>query len=106
MFGVPLSIYILVEDIAFAPIYPWRGFADLHFHFDRVRQYPVEVWTGFRGIQPYFEQSEWFVIGCAIIYFLLFGLAEEARIHYTSGYNKIARLVGLPVIDTTPNFTR
>jgi len=42
-----------------------------------------------------FEINEWIVIACGILFFMIFGLAEEARKHYRSAYTSVAKRVGL-----------
>lgn len=93
---IPLCIYVLVYDTRVLPIYEWKGFADLHWHFDRVDQYPIIQWILMPEVQRSFEVNEWIVIGCAILYFLIFGLTAEARVHYLSAFNVVRSLVGLP----------
>lgn len=69
--------------------YPWRGFADLHLDFQRIDQYPYEVWSseGDNGL----ELTQWYQIGCGLVYFLLFGLTRDARSRYKKmfGLSKI-----------------
>lgn len=73
----PLIIFVFVNNIRKA-YYPWKGFADLHIGFDRVRQWPYELWI----TQGAFQQLQWFQIGCGVLFFLLLGLTHEARSRY------------------------
>lgn len=105
---VPLALYNVISTITAAPIYPWKGLADLHLNFGRVRQYPVEVWTTqFAAFKSGQEATEWMVIGCALVFFLIFGMAEEARKHYRLAYTSVAKRVGLSTgsLETTAGFS-
>ncbi|KAI1790869.1 STE3-domain-containing protein [Ganoderma leucocontextum] len=86
MFTIPLTVYNIVSNFEQDP-YPWRGFADLHSGFGRVDQ--------------------WVPIACAIVFFLFFGLAEEARKHYKLALSSVAKRVGITSFDrsTSTGFT-
>ena len=103
---VPLATYVVIYDAVVLPIYPWRGLADLHYGFSRIDQYPISLWTTQPPIQRSIEINEWIVIGCAILYFLLFGLTEEARKHYKSAFILVAGVVGLPTTKYARNNVR
>lgn len=102
----PLALYTLVSNYYFGPIYPWKGLADLHLGFGRVRQYPTAIWVTFPSVQTNMEMDRWLAIGCALVYFMLFGMTDTARRHYVLWYNAVASRLHLPMIDDTPKFTR
>lgn len=91
---VPLTIFVLVVNFTLTPLYPENGLADLHSGFGRVRQYPTAIWLEF-GMAETFEINQWIVIACGLLFFMIFGLAEEARKHYRSAYTSVAKRVGL-----------
>lgn len=102
---IPLATYILVRNITQVPIYTWKGLVDLHYHFGRIDQYPIDIWTQ-SPAKRQTEIDEWLIIACAIVFFLLFGLTEEARIRYLSGFNAVAGCIGIPPNTTSVKFTR
>ena len=102
---VPLALYVLISD-ATSPIYPWKGFADLHLRFTRVRQYPSAIWIRDDGTRSDFEVNEWLAIGSAILHFLLFGLTEGARRQYIAVFNSVASKLGIPGVTTVDTRTR
>lgn len=90
---IPLSLMNIFWNYIKNPyIYPYKGLADLHLNFGRVRQYPLEIWVAeFSGVVASFEIQQWLFIGCSIVYFLIFGLTDEARRHYVSALTTIGR---------------
>nr|VWO99360.1 ABC1 transporter [Ganoderma boninense] len=73
--------------------YPWRGFADLHSNFGRVRQVAAIVWRQEPEIVAIMRFRQWVPIACAIVFFLFFGLAEEARKHYKLALSPIPTFI-------------
>ncbi|CAL1697566.1 unnamed protein product [Somion occarium] len=83
----PLSIFDLVE--VSRGYYPWRGFEDLHSGFDRVDQWPYELWaTNLSNIR-----SQWYQIGCAFIFFALFGFSAEACNRYRHAFGVVTKVI-------------
>lgn len=104
---VPLATYTVVATMT-SEIYPWRGLGDLHLGFGRVRQYPAAIWTTqFLSARSGIESNEWMVIACGLVFFLIFGLAEEARKHYRLAYTSVVKRVGLSTgsMETTAGFS-
>ncbi len=105
-FTVPLSTFLLIKTVTSkSNIYPYKGLADLHYDFGRVRQLPAAIWISIPVARDSIEQNEITPIGCAIFYFLLFGLTQEARSRYVFGYNAVAGRLRLPMIDTSKKST-
>ncbi|KAI0078435.1 STE3-domain-containing protein [Panus rudis PR-1116 ss-1] len=88
---IPISIYNLVLSVQY--YYPWRGFADLHFGFDRVDQFPYELWTAQQSNAPLRE--EWYQTGCALVFFLIFGTTREAFKRYRAAFRWVAERLGV-----------
>ncbi|CAL1697603.1 unnamed protein product [Somion occarium] len=100
---IPAALYANISNIK-GGLYKWRGFADLHFGFERVRQYPFDLWSvAFPGLRTTFLFNQWSFITCALVFFLIFGMAEEARKHYRAAYTTVAKRVGLSTgaVDST-----
>ncbi|KAI0342441.1 STE3-domain-containing protein [Trametopsis cervina] len=88
---LPLSIWIMVR-MATVPFYPYRGLADLHWGFNRVFLYPIAQWLPLSGYSV--TISAWLVAGTGIVFFCLFGFAEEARTHYRLAFSTVAKKLG------------
>ena len=97
-FTIPLTIYNTVTNFEQDP-YPWRGFADLHSNFGRIRQVAAISWTMDAQVVSIMRFRQWVPIACAIVFFLFFGLAEEARKHYKLALSSVAKRVGITTFD-------
>ncbi|KAI0632771.1 STE3-domain-containing protein [Trametes polyzona] len=103
LFTIPLATYNIVVD-ASQPIYPFIGYADLHFRFDRVNSKSAVSWRQDPSAIAAVNFSRWNIIGCAILFFLFFGLAEEARKHYRLALSSVAKKVGITTFDRSTGF--
>lgn len=92
---VPLSIFIIWLNATAAPIEPWRGLSDAHFDFSRVEQIPAVVWRRNHLVVVSLELSRWLAPVCAIIFFVFFGFAEEARRQYRMAFWTVMKPFGL-----------
>ena len=89
---IPFASAILYLNLAKTPIYSYKGLADLHFDFNRIDRYPQKLWVAHSPLSMRnFAMNEGIVIGCAINYFLLFGLTKDARNRYTYAITFVAR---------------
>lgn len=91
---VPLSVFLLIYNATDTAVEPWSHHSDGNY----IIQYPTAVWTRIRGYQKAVEVNEWLIIGCALVYSILFGLNKEARKHYVLAFKFIARLLGFSSI--------
>ena len=75
---IPLILFVFITNFRDGAYYPWKGFADLHSGFSRVRQWPYGYWVTMGA----FQQTQWYQIGCGLLFFLLLGLTQDARSRY------------------------
>lgn len=87
---LPLSIYIVVLNIQNG-ISPYLGWDDLHFGFSRVDQIPFVIWSLDHGLVVALQLARWLVVACALVFFIFFGFAEEARKHYRALFERILK---------------
>ncbi|RDX40478.1 putative fungal pheromoneG-protein-coupled receptor [Lentinus brumalis] len=99
LFTIPLTIYNIVENLRVAPIYEYRGLADLHYRFSRVNSMSAIAWRASPELIKVMNFRVWAPIGCAILFFCFFGLAEEARRHYKLALSSVAKRVGITTMD-------
>ncbi|TFK48646.1 STE3-domain-containing protein [Heliocybe sulcata] len=92
--GIPLSVYSIWLNVTYTPVYPWTGWADVHFNFSRVGQVPAVIWHSDPVLQASLESSRWFFVICAFIFFGFFGFADEAIKHYKLLYVSSAKRLG------------
>ncbi|KAH8092655.1 STE3-domain-containing protein [Cristinia sonorae] len=94
---VPLGIWLLVST----PIsYEYKGLADLHDGFSRVRQFPLKAWILIPGARQTFESDAWIFIALGLLFFINFGFAEEARRNYRKAYGSITKTLGISSVGT------
>ncbi|KAI0656216.1 STE3-domain-containing protein [Cubamyces menziesii] len=105
LFTIPLAIYNIVQNLTAIPIYPFKGYADLHYWFSRVDQKSAVSWRADPGLVAGMNFKRWTVIGCALLFFLFFGLAEEARKHYRLALSSVAKRVGISTLEKSTGFS-
>ncbi|CCM02276.1 uncharacterized protein FIBRA_04361 [Fibroporia radiculosa] len=79
---VPISTYGLYLNLSAGPLNPWINWANVHYDYSQVDQYPAIIWRSQRTAIIAFGLSTWAVPFCALIFFAFFGFAEEARKNY------------------------
>ncbi|THH19066.1 hypothetical protein EUX98_g8847 [Antrodiella citrinella] len=85
LLSVPFGIYEIYSNST-GGIQPWLGWADTHFDFDNVNQYPAGEWRASLQTEIPLELNRWLIPACAFIFFAYFGFAEEARKNYWSAW--------------------
>ncbi|GAW04836.1 pheromone receptor [Lentinula edodes] len=94
MCTIPLGIYIIYVDLKGIALQPWISWADTHFDFSRVVLVPAVVWRSDPATVVALELNRWVPIFCALIFFALFGFAEEAMKNYRRVFWFFARPLG------------
>nr|WCD39441.1 Ste3-4 [Ganoderma boninense] len=81
MCTTPIAAYGLSLN-ASSHIYPWISYADTHFGYSRVDQWPAVLWKAQPNAIVTFALTRWLTVLCAFVFFAFFGFADEARRHY------------------------
>ncbi|KZT37710.1 STE3-domain-containing protein [Sistotremastrum suecicum HHB10207 ss-3] len=92
---VPIATYYLWLDATVTPVYPWISWEDTHFGFSQVRLYPKAYIELVPSLGIEIKLNSWIYPAVAMLFFLFFGFAEEARKSYYRLYCAAATLVGL-----------
>lgn len=93
-FTIPLSIFIIWVNTVANPVAPWISWEDTHFGFSRVGQIPAVLWRSNERLVVATEATRWFVPLCGILFFALFGFADEARRNYTKAFWAVVKPFG------------
>nr|ANB67031.1 pheromone receptor [Agrocybe salicacicola] len=93
-FTVPLSSYGLYLNITSRPIYPWKSWADIHYAWYVIDTYPGLLWRSSRVAVVTLELGRWSLILCALVFFVFFGFADEARKNYKRAYWAVVKRFG------------
>jgi len=97
---IPLGAYVIYLNTTAQIVYPWVSWADTHYDFSRVEQYPSIIWRMSDAAVLSIELSRWFLVICAFIFFAFFGFADEARKNYRLAYVSVTKRVGLSTAGT------
>jgi hypothetical protein len=99
----PLGIYSIYINVAGKAVQPWISWSDTHYDFSRVLQVPAIFWRANRQATIAYELGRWVYPCAAIIFFCLFGFAEEARRHYRAAFWWMVKPFGLrPRVTKSP----
>jgi len=91
---IPIASYIIVQATQNGGYQPWISWKVTHAGFDQPIQIPAIVWRNDPTARANLELSRGLNIACALVFFLFFGFAEEARKNYLSVYSSVAKRVG------------
>ncbi|KAH9837843.1 putative fungal pheromoneG-protein-coupled receptor [Rhodofomes roseus] len=89
LFTTPFGAYEIYSAVTGSSMQPWLGWANTHYNFSRVVQYPAIVWMSNPQLAIPLQLSRWIIVGCAFIFFAFFGFAEEARRRYYALYSSL-----------------
>ncbi|KIK94946.1 hypothetical protein PAXRUDRAFT_141805 [Paxillus rubicundulus Ve08.2h10] len=95
---VPLGAYSIYLNATAQPIQRWVSWANTHYDFSRVGQYPSVVWHENQLTVISIQLSRYFIIICALIFFAFFGFADEAMRNYRLAYQSVVKRVGISTI--------
>ncbi|OAX32933.1 Rcb3.42 [Rhizopogon vinicolor AM-OR11-026] len=90
----PISAYGTYINIVDNPLEPWKGFADAHFNYSHIGQYPSVIWRLNPLTVISTELTRWSLVFCAFSFFAFFGFADEARKNYRKAFWAIAKRFG------------
>lgn len=93
-YTIPISIISLYIANKGVPLQPWISWENTHYKFSYVGLVPAVVWTIDPNYKASVEMTRWLFPTCAILFFVLFGFASEARKKYHAGFLFVANLIG------------
>ena len=105
IFTIPLTIYNIITNLRVAPMYEYKGLADLHWGFSRVVSQSAISWRSSPELVQVMNFRVWAPVGCALLFFCFFGLAEEARKHYKLALSSVAKRVGITTFERGTGFS-
>lgn len=86
---IPISAYGIYLNVTAAPLYPWISWANVHYDYAQVDQYPAIIWRADRNNVIAFGLSTWAAPFCAFVFFGFFGFADEARKNYVKTWTLV-----------------
>ena len=94
VFTTSLATFMMWLNATATPIGPWRSWADTHFDFGRVEEFPSLFWRSDHLTVVAMEFSRWVGPLCSLIFFAFFGFADEARKNYRNAFWWLAKQCG------------
>jgi len=94
MCSMPLACYVMYVGAATKKIEPWISWADTHYNFWYVKRVPALLWRSEDANIIAVELTRWVSIFCALLFFALFGFAEEAKVNYRRWFWAVAKRAG------------
>ncbi|PVF96423.1 STE3-domain-containing protein [Serendipita vermifera] len=95
LFVFPMSLLLFIRNLQLSPPLPYRSWSYVHANFDRV----VYTTRFMLGLQPdgivLMELSRWCMPITALMFFVFFGLASEARKQYRIAGHAVLKTFGL-----------
>jgi pheromone a factor receptor len=91
---IPFSILSMIFNIRNG-VRPWKSWEDTHSYFNRVDQYPALLWRQNSNSVFVMELARWIIVACALLFFLFFGFAEEARNQYRKAISSLTKTLGI-----------
>ncbi|KAK7435127.1 a-factor receptor [Stygiomarasmius scandens] len=92
--NTPISAYGLYLNATHTKIQPWISWANTHYEFNIISQYPAIIWRSSEITLLISELTRWSLILGAFVFFAFFGFADEARKHYRLAFRFIGKRLG------------
>lgn len=110
-FTIPLAIWGIVSNVLWGGVSPWVSWADTHWGYSRVFQFPRVLLDQHPVVSSSLETTRWAAVLCAFVFFAFFGFADEARQNYLLLASQVASFFGYTVslpagVETADPFLR
>src|SRR5882762_6017993 len=92
---IPIGIYSIYIANVGVPIQPWISWENIHFGFSFVGQVSAVEWRSNHSFLTAVELTRWLFLVCALLFFTLFGFANEAKKNHALFFRWIAKRFGV-----------
>jgi len=93
-FTLPMATWAIIANTMWGEVRPWVSWADTHWGYSRVFQYPRIVLDEEPIVAISLEISRWAVVLSAFVFFGFFGFADEAKKNYRLFASTITKRFG------------
>ncbi|KAG8796921.1 a-factor receptor [Serendipita sp. 398] len=101
LFVFPMTLAVFIRNVTASKPLPYRSWNYVHSNFGRIQYISRFFLTRSKETVILFEISRWCMPFSAILFFIFFGLASEARKQYKRTWNALMRRLGV----TSPSLT-
>jgi pheromone a factor receptor len=93
-FSIPIALWAVIANATYAEVRPWVSWADTHWGYSRVFQYPRVIMDQTPVFVVLLETTRWAAVLCAFTFFGFFGFADEAKKHYRLLASTVTKRLG------------
>jgi pheromone a factor receptor len=93
-FTLPLAIWAIVANVLWGEVRPWVSWADTHWGYSRVFQFPKVLLDQDPILAYSLETTRWAAVLCAFVFFGFFGFADEAKKNYRLLASTVSKRLG------------
>jgi pheromone a factor receptor len=93
-FTIPVAVWAIVANSVWSDVQPWVSWADTHWGYSRVFQYPRIIMDQTPVFVSLLETTRWAAVLCAFTFFGFFGFADEAKKHYRIVASTVTKRLG------------
>jgi len=93
-FTIPLAIWGIIGPAMWGDIRPWVSWADTHWGYSRVFQFPRILLEQDQVVLTSLETTRWAAVVCAFVFFGFFGFADEAKKNYRLLASTVTKRLG------------
>lgn len=90
----PLAIFVIALNAQVKPS-PYISWEDTHWGYSNVLQVPRAIWGMSKLLTVSFELTRWLAPFSAILFFIFFGFAEEAKKQYGAAITSVLKRCGI-----------
>ncbi|EED83593.1 hypothetical fungal pheromone GPCR, STE3-type [Postia placenta Mad-698-R] len=91
---VPLGVFSIYINNVGVQIAPYVSWANAHYDFSFVEKFPAIIWMSSQPFYISVQMGRWIYPGSCLLFFALFGFAEEARRNYELAFWAVAKCFG------------
>ena len=98
---IPVALWGIVANSTASEVRPWVSWADTHWGYSRVFQFPRIIMDQTPVLVYLLETTRWAAVICAFIFFGFFGFADEAKKNYRLLASTVTKRLGYTTFSET-----
>ena len=98
---IPFAMWAIIANATASEVYPWVSWADTHWGYSRVFQFPRVIMNETPVLVALLETTRWAAVICALVFFAFFGFADEAKKNYRLLASTVTKRFGYTTFSET-----